>query len=535
MKKRLLSPMKWLMLFALLSSSLYGADNINAITGPDTMSKCKKITLTVDFEASEERTIAVYLQSLNPKKMYFYKRYTVNADDTTLNATFSIPNNIPTDGTFRYKAYIAPKGGKWSSNLGYAIQEGVKVIDVVQDDTVKSITGPASINIEEEVTLTVDYVASQERTLAVYLKTTTGTKKNYFYKRITVQAGDELEEVTFTLPENAPTNATYKYGTYIAPKGKYYKDHLCRVYQHGVKVKDTKPLTRDELIQRIKNWANDPSQANADAITNANTSEITDMSQLFYRWSSLYNSLSSAARANIQTFNIAIENWDTSSVTNMSEMFVGNTAFNQPIGDWNTSSVTDMSYMFSDNTAFNQPIGDWNTSSVTDMNTMFGDNTAFNQPIGDWNISSVTNMSGMFVGNTAFNQPIGDWNTSSVIDMSYMFSENTAFNQPIGDWNTSSVTDMSYMFVGNTAFNQPIGDWNTSSVTNMSGMFLASTAFNQPIGDWNTSSVTDMSYMFLENFLFNQSIENWDISSVDNFEYFASPSALEDKHNPFLK
>jgi len=178
--------------------------------------------------------------------------------------------------------------------------------DPILNDTVKSISGPGTITIGEEVTLTVDYVASEDRTLAVYLKTTTGTKRLYFYKRITVHAGDELEEVTFTLPEGTPTNATYKYGTYIAPKGKYYKDHLCRVYQHGVKVKDTntqKPLTRDELIQRIKNWANDPSQANADAITDANTSEITDMSDLFDR--GIYH-LSEEAMENIQALDIEI-------------------------------------------------------------------------------------------------------------------------------------------------------------------------------------------------------------------------------------
>jgi len=46
-----------------------------------------------------------------------------------------------------------------------------------EDDTVRSITGPASITKGESVTLSVDYVASQDRTLTVYFKTTTGTKK----------------------------------------------------------------------------------------------------------------------------------------------------------------------------------------------------------------------------------------------------------------------------------------------------------------------------------------------------------------------
>jgi len=108
-----------------------------------------------------------------------------------------------------------------------------------EDDTVRSITGPASITKGESVTLSVDYVASQDRTLTVYFKTTTGTKKYYFYKRITVQVGDELEEVTFTVPDDAPADATYMYGTYIAPKGEYYSDQLGEAYKYGVKMQNT--------------------------------------------------------------------------------------------------------------------------------------------------------------------------------------------------------------------------------------------------------------------------------------------------------
>jgi hypothetical protein len=53
----------------------------------------------------------------------------VHAGDELEEVTFTIPNDIPTNGTFRYKAYIAPLGGKWSSNLGYSSQEGVLTSD----------------------------------------------------------------------------------------------------------------------------------------------------------------------------------------------------------------------------------------------------------------------------------------------------------------------------------------------------------------------------------------------------------------------
>jgi len=111
------------------------------------------------------------------------------------------------------------------------------------DDDVFSIKGPTTLIKGEEATVTVDYVASQTRDLAVYLKTTTGKKKNYFYKRITVNAGDELENITFTVPNNAPTNATYKYGVYIAPVGGKYSTNLGKAYQQGVKVNDDIAVT----------------------------------------------------------------------------------------------------------------------------------------------------------------------------------------------------------------------------------------------------------------------------------------------------
>jgi len=43
-----------------------------------------------------------------------------------------------------------------------------------------------------------------------------------------------------------------------------------------------------------------------------------------------------------------ISNWDTSNVTDMSEMFNEASNFNQDISNWDTSNVTNMSDMFKD-------------------------------------------------------------------------------------------------------------------------------------------------------------------------------------------
>jgi len=238
-------------------------DTIKSISGPTTITKGENVTLRVDYVASTDRDVVVYMQSLNPKKMQFYKTITVHAGDELEEVSFTVPNNIPTSGTFRYKAYIAPKGGKWKDNLGYATQNGVTVKDVVVNDTIKSISGPTTITKGDMVTLKVDYIASTERTIAVYMQSL-NPKKMQFYKTITVQAGDELEEVSFTVPNNIPTSGTFRYKAYIAPKGGKWKDNLGYSIQEGVTVKspqnpdkkflfiDSNDITESTFLDRVK-------------------------------------------------------------------------------------------------------------------------------------------------------------------------------------------------------------------------------------------------------------------------------------------
>ena len=159
-----------------------------------------------------------------------------------------------------------------------------------------------------------------------------------------------------------------------------------------------------------------------------------------------------AEQSNLEYINLR----DTSNVTDMSCMFYNASSFNQPIGDWDTSNVTNMSHMFRGAGSFNQPIGGWDIPNVTDMSSMFECAESFNQPIGGWDTSNVADMCLMFYGAKSFNQPIGDWDTSNVTDMSWMFHGASSFNQPIGDWNTSNVTDMSNMFDWAYSFNQPL-------------------------------------------------------------------------------
>ncbi len=235
------------------------------------------------------------------------------------------------------------------------------------------------------------------------------------------------------------------------------------------------PLTREQLIAMLEN---------GEDVTQVNTSQITDMSDLF-----------SNAPAE---FNQDISNWDVSNVTNMSHMFENATSFNQNISNWNVSNVTEMEGMFFIAISFNQDLSNWNVSNVTEMGGMFFNATSFNQSLSNWDVSNVNNMQYMFYGATSFNQDLSNWNVSNVNFMYFMFYNATSFNQNLSNWNVSNVNNMEYMFYGATSFNQDLSNWNVSNVYSMQSMFEGATNFtNQNLSGWDVSSVIQHENFFL--------------------------------------
>ena len=116
------------------------------------------------------------------------------------------------------------------------------------------------------------------------------------------------------------------------------------------------PKTRDELKELVDKLIKERGkEANLNDI---DTSEITDMSALFY-----YSS-----------FNGDISGWDVSNVKIMYSMFEHSefTGKNGDISNWDVSNVKDMRYMFTDS-KFNGDISKWNVSNVQYMDYMFDD------------------------------------------------------------------------------------------------------------------------------------------------------------------
>jgi surface protein len=272
--------------------------------------------------------------------------------------------------------------------------------------------------------------------------------------------------------------------------------------------------------------------------TNLDTSNVTDMSYMFY------NAGSSA-------FILDLADWNTSSVTNMSYMFgyAGSRAktFELDLSNWDTGSVTNMSYMFGCAgyvaTTFNLDISSWNTSRVIDMSGMFNcagtKDSEFDIDLSNWDVSSVINMGAMFAGagenSKTFTLDLSEWDTSSVVDMGAMFSgagENSkTFTLDLSAWDTSHVTDVYSMFssAGSSAttFTLNLSNWEMSSVTNMSYMFNQagqnSTSWSvEGLDTWNVSAVNDASMMFYNSGRYastiNIDLSSWDVGNIINMK-----------------
>ena len=90
------------------------------------------------------------------------------------------------------------------------------------------------------------------------------------------------------------------------------------------------PKTKDELIKIVDQLIEE--RGNEADLNDIDTSEITDMYQLFYK----------------SEFDGDISNWNVSNVKDMSSMFQYS-KFNGDISNWDVSNVKYMGYMFAGN------------------------------------------------------------------------------------------------------------------------------------------------------------------------------------------
>ena len=263
-------------------------------------------------------------------------------------------------------------------------------------------------------------------------------------------------------------------------------------------------------------------------LSNFDTSEVTNMGEMFYGMSNLTS--------------LNLSNFDTSQVTNMGLMFSRMSSLTSlNLSNFDTSKVTNMSDMFnsmSNLTSLN--LSNFNTSQVTNMGLMF-----YNMPsltslnLSSFDTSKVTNMGNMFSSMSSLTSlNLSNFNTSQVTDMRFMFygmSDPTSLD--LSNFDTSKVTNMSFMFYGMrnlTALN--LSNFNTSQVTNMGGMFYSMPSLTSlNLSHFDTSKVTDMHFMFRDtSSLTSVDLSNFDTSKVtdmDNmFRNMSSITSLDLSH-----
>ena len=223
-------------------------------------------------------------------------------------------------------------------------------------------------------------------------------------------------------------------------------------------------------------------------IENINTANVTDMSNMFEKCSSLIS--------------LDLSSFDTKNVQNMEWMFSGCSSLtNLDLSNFDTANNTSTSGMFADCSSLTSlDLSNFSTKNVTSMKFMFYNCESLTSlDLNSFNTDKVENMKGMFQSCKNLSQllDLSNFNTENVTDISYMF--NSCFNLKILDlsnFNTEKVTTMESVFYFNYNLKEVyVSDkWSTSSVQKSNYMFSTCNKLKGGKGTVFDENYTDASY-----------------------------------------
>ena len=182
-----------------------------------------------------------------------------------------------------------------------------------------------------------------------------------------------------------------------------------------------------------------PSLTSITGLSYLNTSEVTDMSSMFYYCSSLTS--------------IDLSSFNTSKVTDMLSMFFNCSSLTSiDLSSFNTSKVTDMTRMFHNCTRLTSlDLSSFNTTNVTNMGQLFLNCNALESlDLSSFNTANVTNMESMFTNCSKLTTIYaGDgWNTDAVTNSSGMFGNCTSLVGGMGTtYKLSNPMDKTYAHI----------------------------------------------------------------------------------------
>jgi len=198
-----------------------------------------------------------------------------------------------------------------------------------------------------------------------------------------------------------------------------------------------------------------------------------------------------------------IENLNTSEVTNMSEMFYDCRALTSlDLSNFNTSNVTNMEGMFFNcNSLTSLDVSSFNTSNVTDMGSMFQECSSLTSlDVTNFVTSNVTNMECMFQDCSSLTSlDLSNFNTSSVVNMRGMFDTCSGLTSlDLSNFDTSNVTEMGNMFLDCSSLTTIVCN-NTWTPTSSTNMFAGCTSLVGGLGTAFDSSHVDAEYARLDD------------------------------------
>ena len=164
-----------------------------------------------------------------------------------------------------------------------------------------------------------------------------------------------------------------------------------------------------------------------------------------------------------------LNNYNTSEIVNMTYMFYScSNLTSLDLSNFNTANVTSMYGMFHNcDSLVELDLSSFDTSNVTSMDNMFNNCRSLTSlDLSSFDTSKVTRMESMFSNcKTLTSLDISNVDTSNVTDMSSMFIRCSNLSSlDLSNFDTSNVTDMTYMFYGCTKLSkikckQAFKDW----------------------------------------------------------------------------
>ena len=214
-----------------------------------------------------------------------------------------------------------------------------------------------------------------------------------------------------------------------------------------------------------------------------NTSEVTDMSYMFYKCTSLTS-------LNVSSFN-------TAQVTDIGSMFSGCTSLTSlDVSNFNTGEVIDMSNMFyncSSLTSLN--VSNFNTGQVTNMREMFYNCSLLTSlHLSNFNTSNVTSMRGMFYNCSKITSlDVSSFNTGQVTNMREMFYNCSLLTSLyLTSFDTGKVTSSSNMFTG---------------ITSSTTIYLNPKIWNIDVSSYSANFIREASYKhIIAKYTFNNTV-----------------------------